>query len=585
MKMTIAKRLFLSFGLVLLCFAAGIGISLNVQNEVLERSERLASANLPLALAAADMKLQAIQVQQWLTDVSATHNPDGYKDAEEAYEKFGDGLKLFREILAKDGGNMAELDVLRKDIDALYKAGKKMAETYIASGIEAGNKLMEDFDAESGALAESLDPFIERQQRQALKESADVRSSLLLLRLMQYGILVLSVVMGIVSVLFLNRSLHRQLGAEPETVAEAAGRIAARDFSAADADAARNAAGVYKAVLDMGAQLRDSFASLQARSEEAQLQTNLAKDAEKRANKALEAAETAKRDATLHATAQLGEIVEQVRTAVRRLQEVMSSVSAGAQEQAQKMDDSDRSMNEMRHSVLSITDSASGAGSVAGTAQQRAQEGLRAVHEVTALVGGAKEQSGVLKKDMESLVVQTESIVNVLTIINDIADQTNLLALNAAIEAARAGEAGRGFAVVADEVRKLAEKTVVATKEVHDALAALRTGTNKNMAAVDETVTTIQHITEKSALSGTALESIVSLVGETAGKVGMIAAAAEEQTAVANRISLSLQNVSHIADSAVQTLGQADAAMEEMARSVDAIDKLMGDLERSVAAG
>ena len=224
MRITMATRLLIGFGVLVLFFLCGTVFALNVQQKAIEKSEGLSNVNLPLALAAADMKLQAIQVQQWLTDVSATHNPAGYKDAQEAYENFKNGIKVFEEVYAKTGNSagVAQLEPLKSGIEALYASGKKMAETYISQGIEQGNTLMEDFDSSSAALAASLDPFIKEQRNTAEQSSAELQSQLLSLRMIQLVVLGLCLFVGFLSFFLVTRSVKAQLGAEPEAVARAA---------------------------------------------------------------------------------------------------------------------------------------------------------------------------------------------------------------------------------------------------------------------------------------------------------------------------------------------------------------------------
>ena len=131
----------------------------------------------------------------------------------------------------------------------------------------------------------------------------------------------------------------------------------------------------------------------------------------------------------------------------------------------------------------------------------------------------------------------------------DIADQTNLLALNAAIEAARAGEAGRGFAVVADEVRKLAEKTMSSTTDVGNAIAAIQQSAGQSIQQVEKAVGNISEATEYSNKSGEALKEIVGMVDQTADEVLAIAAASEQQSATSEEINRSVADVNHIAAS------------------------------------
>ena len=145
----------------------------------------------------------------------------------------------------------------------------------------------------------------------------------------------------------------------------------------------------------------------------------------------------------------------------------------------------------------------------ADEARQRADEGAAVVTEVVQAIHEVATRAQELKSSMEELDARAESIGKVLGVIEDIADQTNLLALNAAIEAARAGEAGRGFAVVADEVRKLAEKTMQATNEVHQAVTGIQDGARKNVQATEIAVGAVQKSTDMANRSGEALKSIV----------------------------------------------------------------------------
>jgi Methyl-accepting chemotaxis protein len=147
-------------------------------------------------------------------------------------------------------------------------------------------------------------------------------------------------------------------------------------------------------------------------------------------------------------------------------------------------------------------------------------------------------------REMMFVKVQAEGPMNV---ISDIADQTNLLALNAAIEAARAGEAGRGFAVVADEVRKLAEKTLASTQDVGNAIAAIQDSTAKSVGDMDKAVGQVELATDFANQSGKALEEIVSTVEATADQVNAIAEASGQQSAASEEINHSIDNVTQVA--------------------------------------
>ena len=584
MRMTIAKKLVLCFFAIFLCFLAGSAFVVSIQEDTLDKSSRLSDVNLPLALTGADMKLQAIQIQQWLTDVSATHDPGGYEDAKAAYDGFKAGIEEFRKSFSADNNSegLASLDELNTNVDKLYATGHEMAKAYIEQGIEAGNVIMETFDADSSALAGSLDAFIEHQRKLAMDTGDDVQAALLHMRLIQIIMLCVTALIGLIATFLLTRSVKAQLGAEPSDVANAAASIAKGDFNIPGKPEDYGASSAYAAILRMRDQLKENFITLEQRTKEAEQKSQAARQAEENAKKALEEAEKAKREGILYATSSLSNIVGKIEGSSNTLTELMNNILNGANEQAERIRASSSSMNEMRTTVQDIAYSASGAAQMAENARENAFNGVSAVKEVVRFVESAHGQAGKLKEDMAELGAQTEGIATVLTVINDIADQTNLLALNAAIEAARAGEAGRGFAVVADEVRKLAEKTMVATKEVHTALSGLKDGAQKNIAAVDETVASIEQVSRKSMVSGEALDTILSLVEETAGKIGSIAGAAEEQAVAGELISNSLNDISGITENALQTAASASDAMHGMHGEVNEISELITALERDV---
>jgi len=164
-------------------------------------------------------------------------------------------------------------------------------------------------------------------------------------------------------------------------------------------------------------------------------------------------------------------------------------------------------------------------------------------------------------RTVESLGARSDQIGAIIGTIEDIADQTNLLALNAAIEAARAGEQGRGFAVVADEVRALAERTTRATREIGEMIKAIQAETRNAVAAMEEGVQEVERGTEDAAHSGRALEEILAQVNEVTGQINQIATAAEEQTATTNEISNNMQRITEVVqETAGSSQMTADAA-------------------------
>ncbi len=175
-------------------------------------------------------------------------------------------------------------------------------------------------------------------------------------------------------------------------------------------------------------------------------------------------------------------------------------------------------------------------------------------------------------RTVESLGVRSDQIGQIIGTIEDIADQTNLLALNAAIEAARAGEQGRGFAVVADEVRALAERTTRATREIGEMIKAIQGETKNAVSAMEEGVVEVERGTNDAARSGRALDEILAQVNEVTGQINQIATAAEEQTATTNEISGNMQRITEVV--------QETAASSQMtAGAAGRLASLAGELQ------
>jgi methyl-accepting chemotaxis protein len=178
-------------------------------------------------------------------------------------------------------------------------------------------------------------------------------------------------------------------------------------------------------------------------------------------------------------------------------------------------------------------------------------------------------------KAVESLGSRSDQIGAIVGTIEDIADQTNLLALNAAIEAARAGEQGRGFAVVADEVRALAERTTRATREIGEMIKAIQLETKSAVIAMEEGVSEVAKGSEKAADSGRALEQILQQINDVNAQIHQVATAAEEQTATTSEISNNMQQITEV-------VAQTSRGAHESASSANRLSALADDLRRIV---
>jgi methyl-accepting chemotaxis protein len=265
----------------------------------------------------------------------------------------------------------------------------------------------------------------------------------------------------------------------------------------------------------------------------------------------------------------------QVAAAAHQLNSTAEKIATGAEEVAAQATTVATAGEEMSATSGDIAQNCQMAAEGAQRASQSAQNGAAVVDATIAVMGQIAEKVQESAKTVESLGARSEQIGAIIGTIEDIADQTNLLALNAAIEAARAGEQGRGFAVVADEVRALAERTTRATREIGEMIKAIQNETKGAVAAMEQGVHQVENGTIEAAKSGQALQDILQQINDVAMQVNQIATAAEEQTATTSEISSNMQQItevvqqtSHGAHESATAAAQLNGNAEELQRLV-----------------
>ncbi len=276
--------------------------------------------------------------------------------------------------------------------------------------------------------------------------------------------------------------------------------------------------------------------------------------------------------------AQALEISDRVAAASAQLSTQIEQVTKGTDVQRDRVGSTVTAMDEMNATVLEVARNAGRAGEQAENTRVKAAQGADLVDQVITSVRQVNSVAGALETNMQELGRQAQAIGGVMNIISDIADQTNLLALNAAIEAARAGEAGRGFAVVADEVRKLAEKTMTATTEVGAGISGIQNSITANIAGVTQAGKSVGEATTLAGDSGSALSEIVSLAGHNAAVITGIATAAEEQSATSEEITRAIEEINRIAAETASGMEQSASAVQELSHMAQELKQLLDRL-------
>ena len=386
-----------------------------------------------------------------------------------------------------------------------------------------------------------------------------------------------AILIGVILTLLLVRNTIRQLGKDPGELNAIAHRVVDGDYNVDDGG---KKMGVYGAIVDMVNALKTHIENARRESENAREQSAKAQEAMQQAEAASREAQ-GKTQAMLAAADRLEQVGNVVSSASSELSAQIEQSDRGAAESAQRLSEAATAMNEMNATVQEVAKNAGSASAASSETKEKAEAGAQVVERAVHSIEEVHQMSLVLKDDMTQLNEHAQDITRIMGVISDIADQTNLLALNAAIEAARAGEAGRGFAVVADEVRKLAEKTMASTQDVGNAIKAIQESTSKSMTGVDNAVERISEANELASQSGAALEEIVATVEATGDQVNAIATASEEQSAASEEINQSIVQVNDMSRQTAEAMAEAAKAVSDLAAQAQGLTNLIQELKQA----
>ncbi len=278
----------------------------------------------------------------------------------------------------------------------------------------------------------------------------------------------------------------------------------------------------------------------------------------------------------------IGKVTEAVQATASAANQISSSseeMAAGAQEQSSQATEVAGAVEEMTKTIIETTKHTSMASEASKNAGQVAKEGGKVVNET---IQGMVRISEVVRRSAETvqeLGKSSNQIGEIVQVIDDIADQTNLLALNAAIEAARAGEQGRGFAVVADEVRKLAERTTKATKEIAAMIKQIQKDTVGAVESMQQGTEEVEKGKELAEKAGKSLKEIITGAENVVDIISQVAAASEEQSSTSEQISRSIESISSVTQESASGVQQIAHATEDLNRLMLTLQELVGQFK------
>ncbi|WP_409373366.1 methyl-accepting chemotaxis protein [Pseudomonas baltica] len=276
---------------------------------------------------------------------------------------------------------------------------------------------------------------------------------------------------------------------------------------------------------------------------------------------------------------QIANASDQLASAAEELTAVTENSTRGLVTQNDEIQQAATAVNEMTAAVEEVARNAASTSQISSQTAEDASKGQKQVQQAVTAIDTVTVEITDSTQRVEALAGQIHDITKVLEVIRGIAEQTNLLALNAAIEAARAGEQGRGFAVVADEVRALAHRTQASTGEIEAMIDRVRNGADEAVQAMGKSRTLVQNTQALATEAGLALERISEGVNQINERNLVIASAAEEQAQVAREVDRNLVNIQDLSTQTAAGANQTSASSQELSRLAMSFNTLVGQFK------
>ena len=487
--------------LVLLVTAGTVVISYSALRAE-DTSYRIENQFIPILNKAHELKLSVVQVQQFLTDISATRGLDGLDDGLEEAEV---NARLFRSLIQElrelDSQNDEQYQKMLPIFEDYYATGQRMAHAYVEQGPAGGNRMMEEFDTVASNISEEVDGFVAATEERvnAILESqvTEVRRGLVSVIV---GALVL-----LAGIAFIYLILNRPLVVLTRLTKELQ-RVANGDLTS-----------------------NTNTTELHNRNDEVGILCGVVKEMRQHLTELVRSV-TESSAGLVTAASDMTRFTDKARRSMSRQHEEVNQIATA--------------VTEMSASSREVANNADETANSAREANEEAQSGMAEVSNTVEAISRLSAHIGQTSEVIINLAQDSENIGGILEVIQGIADQTNLLALNAAIEAARAGEQGRGFAVVADEVRVLASRTQDSVREIQDMISRLQERAHCAVEVMQQSSEQTDNSVERSNAALERLETITRSVHHITEMNTQIAMSSGQQSVVAEEVSKNINIIS-----------------------------------------
>jgi methyl-accepting chemotaxis protein len=469
------------------------------------------------------LKMAVIQVQQWLTDISATRGLDGLNDGFDEAEKHAQQFRaIVKELVKLDPENKQDYSAMLPVFNKYYSAGRAMAKAYVEQGPSGGNALMSGFDSAAESLTNTVEPFLANAQSGSWQVLQNLQSEVQTIWNTIMGFVALGVFVILLTVFGAFVGIHQPIKKIVHRIKEIAQGDG--DLTVSLDDTSNNEIGELARWFNVFiGHIRD----------------------------------------IVH---QVVVAAADINDAATNMKQMTAYTDQAMRQQQSQTEQAATAINEMSATVTEISSNAEHTSEEVKTSDAQALQGKQVVTKTIDAISNVASEVERAAQVIHTLEQNGENIGKVVDVIKNIAEQTNLLALNAAIEAARAGEQGRGFAVVADEVRTLANRTQQSTQEIQSMIEALQSGTLEAVKVMDSGKKEVEHSVQQAMHAGAALDSITTAMATISDMTVQISGAASQQSVVAEQINQNVATVNQTAQDTAQSAHAAANSSENLLR-------------------